>query len=211
MSDHLTAAIMRAAERVAQTRGVPRWGIVASVDPTRMRVRVRVQPEDVLSGWLPVVQPGAGAGATMVFVPVVGQMAYLSADNAEAEHGVVVGFAHSDAAPVPGMGQAIGGSAAALQPGEGAIFGRGGSYIRLCADGTILFHGDTNIDGKLTVSGDIIGQQNVRATQDVTDRNLAHGSLATLRDAYNAHTHTQPADSHGDAEAATNTTSNPVS
>ncbi len=211
MADSLTAAIARVAERVAQTRGVPRWGLVAAVDPARMRVRVRVQPEDVLSGWLPIAQLGAGAGATMLSVPVVGQMAYLSADNAEAEHAVVVGFAHSDTDPVPGMAGAIAGGTSGLQPGEAAILGKGGSYIRLCADGTFFIHGDTNIDGKLTVSGDIIGQQNIRATEDVTDRKLAHGSLATLRDAYNAHTHTQPADSRGDAEAATNTTSNPVS
>ena len=70
--------------------------------------------------------------------------------------------------------------------------------------------GPTLVTGNMTVTGDVIGMQNIRAVQDVTDRNLAHGSLATLRDAYNAHTHTQPADSRGDTEAATDTTSNPV-
>ena len=42
--------------------GQPRFGSVTSVDPTQGTVRVQLQPESVLTGWLPVLSPWVGAG-----------------------------------------------------------------------------------------------------------------------------------------------------
>lgn len=210
MSDRLIAAIKRHAAALDGTHGVFRWGSVASVDPVTMRVRVEIQPEGVLSGWLPIVQTGAGGGLTLVTVPQIGWQAAVVSDNGEAEHGVVVGFSHTDASPMPSVANAIAGSAATAQPGETILSGPGGAVLRICADGTIFIAGNTNIQGTLTVSGDILGQGNIRATLDVTDRNMQHGSLATLRTAYDAHAHPVTSVQAGSSSVMTSTTSDPV-
>ncbi|MDR3538812.1 MAG: phage baseplate assembly protein V [Acetobacteraceae bacterium] len=211
MSDRLIAAIKRHAAALDGTRGGFRWGIVQSVDPVNMRVRVMIQPEGVLSGWLPITQTGAGGGLTLVTVPQAGWQAAIVADNDEAEHGVVVGFAHNDASPMPSVANAIGGSAAPAQPGETILSGPNGAVLRINENGTIFIAGDTFIEGNLTVSKDILGQQNVRAVQDITDQNQTHGSVATLRSAYNTHEHPVTGVQAGSSTVTTGTTNDPVS
>ena len=51
------------AQSAAQDRaqGQPRFGLVTSVDTSRMAARVTLQPEGVLSGWLPIASPWIGA------------------------------------------------------------------------------------------------------------------------------------------------------
>ena len=55
-----------------RTSGQARFGLVASVDGARYAARVRLQPEDVLSGWLPVLSPWVGAGWGLVALPAPG-------------------------------------------------------------------------------------------------------------------------------------------
>jgi len=40
--------------------GQPRFGVVTSVDPAAGTARVQLQPDGVLTGWLPVLSPWAG-------------------------------------------------------------------------------------------------------------------------------------------------------
>lgn len=198
MSDRLIAAIKRHAAALDGGQGVFRWGMVQSVDPVTMRVRVMIQPEAILSGWLPIVQTGAGGGLTLVTVPQTGWQAAVVADNGEAEHGVVVGFSHSDSSPMPSVATSIGGSGVTAKPGETILSGPSGAVLRICADGTVFISGNTNIEGTLTVSGDII------------DRNGAHGSLAGLRSAYDSHAHPVANIQPGSASVTTGTTNDPV-
>ena len=54
-----------------RAQGQPRFGLVASVDPQRYAVRVSLQPEGVLSGWLPVLSQWVGAGWGIACLPAV--------------------------------------------------------------------------------------------------------------------------------------------
>ncbi|KAA5609646.1 hypothetical protein [Rhodovastum atsumiense] len=197
----------------------PRWGIVRSVNAADQTVRVLIQPEGVLSGWLPVVQAAASGGWGVTALPMPGDMARLEPDG---DSFAVTGFAHNDGnrppAPpnAPGSGGAPSTGKAEAVAGEVILQHRSGSVIRLCADGTIYSRGTWRHDGDMTVNGnmtadlDVKALQNVRAVQDVTDRDMQHGSVRDLRDAYNAHHHPVPNVEPGPATIDSNTTDHPV-
>jgi len=175
-----------AAVAVASAQGQPRWGSVINIDAPRGAVRVLMQPENVLSGWLPLALQSAGAGMTMLTVPTVGSQAFVIPDTGDAEHGVVVGFAHNDGAQVPkapaanGTGGIPSTTMAPLTPGETLIFGNDGTVIRFGgAAGPYFKPGG----GTLFVDGNIV------ANGEISDR---HGSLDRLRGHYNAHRHVDP-------------------
>lgn len=144
-------------------QGQPRFGVVASVDPVRYCARVRLMPEGVLSGWLPILSPWIGAGWGMACPPAPGDQVLVVAQEGEAEHGVIVGACHSDRRPAP---------QAAV--GELVLRHASGTTLRLANDGTVRISGDVHVTGDLHVSGEVF------------DR---HGALGTLRDRYNIHTH----------------------
>lgn len=180
----LLEAFAGRASAMDNMEGRPRFGIVASVEPSGPSVRVRIQPEDVLSGWLPILSPAGGDGAAVV-VPKPGWVAFLVPDLGDAGHGVVLGFVHTDGAPLPSVPEAPG--AGGVQSDESVPARSGewivrafGSVIRMTPSGDIYMRpasGTVKIDGNLTVNG------------NVSDK---IGSLDRLRTRYNAHIHTGP-------------------
>ena len=146
-----------------RAQGQPRFGLVSSVDPQRYAVRVSLQPEGVLTGWLPVLSQWVGAGWGVVCLPAAGDQVLVLPQDGEAEHGVVVGGSYSDRALPP-----------AAPAGELWLVHRSGANLRLANDGTVRVHGDLHVEGSVFASG------------DVSD---SHGSLARLRGIYDAHTH----------------------
>jgi hypothetical protein len=76
----------------------PRFGMVTSFDPSTYTARVLLQPEGVLSGWLPVLTAWAGNGWGLVCPPSPGQQVLVVAQEGEAEHGIIAGAAHQPAA-----------------------------------------------------------------------------------------------------------------
>lgn len=55
-------ALKAQAGTLDQSSAQPRFATVTSVDPATATARVTLQPEGVLSGWLPVLSPWTGAG-----------------------------------------------------------------------------------------------------------------------------------------------------
>src|ERR1700743_2183888 len=109
----------------------PRFGVVTSVNPTAATVRVTLQPEGVLSGWLPVLSPWIGAGWGMMCPPAPGDQVLVLAQEGEAEQGVVVGRAFSDTQRPP-----------TAPVGEFWLVHTSGSFIKLQNDGTVQIKGD---------------------------------------------------------------------
>lgn len=146
-----------------QMIGQARFGVVTSVDPARATARVTLQPEGVLSGWLPVLSPWVGAGWGLSCPPTPGDQVLVIAQEGDGEHGVIVGRAYSETATAP-----------ATPVGELWLLHKSGSFVKLSNDGTIRVQGD------LHVTGDVI------STGQLQDQ---HGTLAQLRGRYNAHRH----------------------
>ena len=152
-----------------RTSGQPRFATVMSVDPTRPAVRVQLQPEGVLTGWLPVLSPWVGNGWGLSCPPTPGDQVLVLAQEGNAEHGIVIGRAWSDTAHTP-----------QAPSGECWLVHQTGAFIKLLTDGTIHMQGDVHLSGNLFVSGAIQSQQNITDGQ---------GSLDRLRQHYDGHTH----------------------
>ncbi len=173
--DRFMNALKTHAAALDLTQAQPRFGVVTSVDPDSANARVQLQPEGVLTGWLPVLSPWTGAGWGMCSPPSPGDQVLVLAQEGDAEHGIIAGRAFSLSQPPP-----------PAPAGEFWLVHASGSFLKLSNDGTIYMNGPVSITGTLVVSGD------VRAGGDVVDH---HGAVSALRGHYNGHTHT---DSHGD-------------
>jgi phage baseplate assembly protein gpV len=136
--DRFINALKGEAGRLDQTQAQPRFGLVTSVDPVNATVRVMLQPESVLSGWLPLLSPWVGAGWGMSCPPAPGDQVFVLAQEGDAEHGVVVGRAFSNVANAP--------QAAA---GELWLVHQSGSFLKLMNDGTVQVSGDLHVAGNV--------------------------------------------------------------
>ena len=142
----------------------PRIAVVSSVDPATFTVRVIVQPEAVLSGWLPVATSWVGNGWGFACAPQPGDQVVVLWQEGDAEQGIVVGRLWSANVPPP-----------QAPSGECWLVHSTGSYIKLQNDGSIASSAGTWFhNGSIQVAG------------EVSD---FHGSLAALRNDYNIHTH----------------------
>ena len=168
--DRFLNVIKAHAGAMDQGQAQPRFGLVTSVDPASATARVSLQPEGVLTGWLPVLSPCIGAGWGVWCPPTPGDQVLILAQQGEAEHGVIVGGAFSQAQPPP---------PAAV--GELWLVHQSGSCIRIRNSGMIEMIGPVAVTGTITVSGDVLVSGNVSD---------GHGSVAGLRAHYDAHNHT---------------------
>jgi phage baseplate assembly protein V len=165
--DHLWNMIKAQAGGLDGLAGVVRYGLVSSFDPAAFAARVLLQPENILSGWLPVVSPWVGGGWGLAAPLPPGTQVVIVCQEGDAEQGMIIGAVWSAVdkpldAPV----------------GELWLQHQSGSFIRLLNNGTIAIEAAlVNVAGNLMVSGDI------------SDQNGSHGTLAALRNAHDGHTH----------------------
>jgi phage baseplate assembly protein V len=142
----------------------PRVAVVTSVDPQTFTARVTIQPEGVLSGWLPIASPWVGNGWGLACPPSPGDQVVVVWQDGDAEQGVVVGRLWSNAAQPP-----------AAPAGELWLQHATGSFLKLHNDGSIESNAATwRHTGNLQVNGDVSDQ---------------HGTMAQLRGHYNEHVH----------------------
>jgi phage baseplate assembly protein gpV len=141
--------------------------VVSSFDPTTFAARVLVQPENILSGWLPVASPWVGAGWGLAAPLPPGTQVVVACQEGDSEQGIIIGAVWS-AIDTP-----LGAPA-----GELWLHHQSGSFIKLLNNGTIALAAPVvNITGNLVVSGDI------------SDQNGSHGTMESLRNAHDGHTH----------------------
>ena len=134
----LREALKASAGRMDGRQGQPRFAIVASVNVEDHTARVTLQPEGVLTGWLPVLTAWTGAGWGMVSLPQPGDQVFLVPQEGDAAQGVIVGRSYSDRQPVP-----------ATPVGELWIVHKSGNSVRLKNDGTVCITGDLHVDGDI--------------------------------------------------------------
>jgi phage baseplate assembly protein gpV len=121
-------------ERFAQ----PRVGIVTSSDSRTATARVLMQPEGILTGWLPVLTHAAGAGWGIFCPPGPGDQVLIIAQEGDSGHGVIAGCLFSNSVPPP-----------RVEVGEIAICHSSGSSLRLMNSGRIEVTGDLFVSGEV--------------------------------------------------------------
>jgi len=138
MLDRLSNAIKNHAATLDQSAGQIKFGTISSVNPGNSTARLLIQPDGVLSGWLPLLSQWVGNGWGMVCLPTPGDQVLFVPQEGDMEQGVIIGRCFS-AKQVPPAG-AI---------GEFWLVHATGSSIKLCNDGTIQMAGDLHVQGDI--------------------------------------------------------------
>lgn len=167
--DRLLNILKGHASALDNSHARPRFALVTSVDPSTATARVALQPEGVLTGWLPILSPSTGSGWGIWCPPTPGDQVLVLAQDDDAEQGVIVGLAFS-----------LGDLPPPAAAGELWLVHRSGSSIRLLNSGVINMVGPVSIQGTVAVSGDVL------VAGDISDQ---HATLADLRAHYNVHSH----------------------
>ena len=124
--------------------GQARMALVTSYDATTGTAKVKLQPEGIQTGWLPVLSPWIGSGWGMIASLAVGDQVFVEPQEGDAEHGVITGRCWSDQQLPPGIAD-----------GEIMLRHQSGSYIKLQADGTVQITGDLHVTGAIYATGDV--------------------------------------------------------
>jgi phage gp45-like len=130
--DLLTAHSAKARENLAQ----PRIGVVSSTNSSTGTARVLLQPEGVLTGWLPVLTPWAGPGWGMTCPPSPGDQVLIIPQEGDAQHGLIIGRLYSNSVRPP-----------VIESGELALCHHSGSSLRLLNSGIVVVEGDLHVSG----------------------------------------------------------------
>src|SRR5580658_2755731 len=91
-SDMLNLRFDRARASLAQ----PRIGVVASSNPQTATAKVLLQPEGVLSGWLPVLTQWVGSGWGISCPPSPGDQVLVIPLEGDPQHGLIIGRVFSN-------------------------------------------------------------------------------------------------------------------
>lgn len=136
--ERLLNIIKQQAGALDQGGSQPRLATIASVNPATATAKVSLQPEGVLSGWLPVLSPWIGNGWGICSLPSPGDQVLVLAQEGNAEHGIIVGGIFSSTQKPP-----------AAPVGELWLVHSSGSYLKLLNDGTVQVHGDLHVSGDI--------------------------------------------------------------
>jgi uncharacterized protein involved in type VI secretion and phage assembly len=138
MIDCLSNAIKAHAANLDTAAAQAKFGIVASVNGQTQAARVVMQPDGVLSGWLPFLSPWTGSGWGIVCPLSPGDQVFVVPQEGDIEQGVIVGRAYSTAQRPP-----------QAPSGEFWIVHQSGSSLKLCNDGTVRVAGDLHVQGNV--------------------------------------------------------------
>jgi Type VI secretion system/phage-baseplate injector OB domain len=119
-----------------QSFAQPRMGTVTSSNPETATAKVLLQPEGVLTGWLPVLTQWAGSGWGMACPPSPGDQVLIIPQEGDAQHGLIVGRLYSNLVRPPHA-----------EAGEIALSHQSGSSLRLLNSGVIVIEGDLHVSG----------------------------------------------------------------
>ena len=134
--ERLLNALKLQAHALDQAQSRPRFATVASVDVSSATVRVMLQPENVLTGWLPVLSPWTGTGWGMVCPPSPGDQVLVIGQEGDADNGVVIGSAFSSKRSPP-----------PAPPGEFWLVHATGTCLKFKNDGSVQIVGDLHVTG----------------------------------------------------------------
>lgn len=177
MTARLQNEMKKQAAQVVGSLALPRIGIVTSVD-TRAGsycAKVKIQPEGIETGFLPISSQFVGNGWGLHLPPVLEAQAIVVFAEGDIENGIIVGFLYSNKA-----------LSLAAPAGDAWLVHTSGSSLKFNADGTVTVNAPAGF--KVTGNTEITGT--LKVTSDVTDNSGSNAqTMKSHRDAYNAHKH----------------------
>ena len=145
----------------------PRIGSIASVDRDNGVARVLIQPEGVLTGWLPLLSLWTGNGWGMSCPPSQGDQVLLLFQENDADNGVIIGSLYSNSVLPP-----------QAQVGEFVLRHRSGSSISLLNSGVISIQGDLRVEGDIYDSHGSLSR--FRKNYDAHIHHISNGAITSI-------------------------------
>ena len=154
--DELWNRVRLEVARALAGRADPRLCIVSSYDPQNYAAKVLVQPENVETGWLPVLSPWIGNGWGLYAPPTAGDQVLVLFQENDQEVGLVLPRLYSNQQrPL------------AVESGEFWLVHQSGSFVKLTNAGPnndpppkVLINGAVEIDATATTINITVSQQN---------------------------------------------------
>jgi len=179
---HLLNAMRREASNVLGDVALPSTGIVRSYDPNKYAVRLELQPQGNLTGWIPLQTPWVGDGWGMFCPPTIGDLLEVAFLNGDIDSGVAgLRFYNDQDRPL------------SVPSGEFWLVHKSGSFLKFHNDGSIDIHAAGNINssaaawnhtGPMNVTGAITGTSTITAPNVIGTTNVTFGGKSGI-----GHTH----------------------
>lgn len=179
---HILNQVRLQAEQVQGNIAKTRAGLVDSYDPSTYSCKVSLQPDNTLTGWLPILSPWVGNGWGLFAPPTIGDLVEVQFIEGDIESGILCQRFYNDVdRPL------------ATPSGEFWLVHASGSSLKFHNDGTVSLISA----GTLTSSapqwnhtGNVLVTGNIVASGDISDH--TNKSMAGMRSAYNGHSHADP-------------------
>lgn len=175
MNGAMLNAIRLQAQRAMADLASTRVGVITSYEPANFSVRVSLQPEGLITGWLPLCSPWIGNGWGMFAAPSVGDMVSVHFFGGDLEAGFVESRMFNDVdRPL------------SVPTAEFWLVHQTGSSLKFTNDGNVTLHTQADlvatVGGKLnaTVMSDASVSVGGNATVNVTGNLSASAAAATL-------------------------------
>lgn len=152
---HLRAAIQQAGQMSGSLYAPMKHGLVSSYDPKNILVKVRLMPQDIETGWLPIKLLMAGSGFGVYCGPSVDDEAVVIFSEGDPNSGVCIGFLGNleDQPPTVQSGEIqiiAKGAAASIKMDTAGNIASAGTWVHT---GTMKVTGNTELDAALDVKG----------------------------------------------------------
>lgn len=136
----MTNALTAQAQMAGNGRASVRLGIVSSYDPSNYSAKVKIQPEDTETGWLPIVSPWVGNGWGIFAPPSVGDLVEVQFQEDGIEAGFICQRFYNDSD-----------RPASVPSGEFWLVHKSGSKLKFLNSGDVELESNANL--KATVGG----------------------------------------------------------
>jgi phage baseplate assembly protein gpV len=176
-----------------------RIGVISGYDPNTYTAKVTIQPDGVLTNYLPIKTLGVGNQFGIYYAPNDGDMCVVNFQEGDFSSGFISGFIfNSIDVPInPGP-----------PSGETWIVHKTGSFLKFETNGTInLTMLDTNGDPtNLNIVGNVVVTGNITASGDILDTSGTNSNtVKDLRTIYDSHVHPGIMVGGGNTEETTQT------
>jgi hypothetical protein len=186
MMNGLQNIFRREGARAAAQQSFARMATVTSYDPEHYAAKVKIQPENYETGFLPIATPWVGNGWGLFAPPSPGDVVDVHfQEGGKLAAYLSLRFFGNSLIPV------------SVPSGEFRLIHQSGSTLAFRNDGSVELTAaaDLNINVTGNVNGfatqwNLIGDLIVSG--DIYDRGGVSGSIHTVRTVYNGHTHSDP-------------------
>jgi phage baseplate assembly protein V len=201
MSGALRNAMLRQALRAMSNKVVSAIGEITSYDYENFCVRVKLQPDGIMTGWLPLASSWIGNGWGMFAAPNIGDLIAVEFIDGDLEGGVAIArFYNDNMRPLE------------VQSGEFWLVHKNGQSVKLTNDGALTIDDGQGATVALDGAGNIVSQaKQWNHTGDMNiDGNVGVSKVLTAQEDVVGGSISLVTHPHGDVQTGSSETTPPL-